>query len=138
MKTIPIILLALVISMNGCGPCCPNQKAMDEMKTKAYTAGLSASIAGFKNTMEMLFVTHGGNWTASEATDKTIEKLNADRGTMRGSGMAGPKLTYAKLYPTAPYQIVLIPIDSRGVIRIEGYGEDLKVPLVVEEYKVNY
>ena len=134
-KLLPILLVSISLLTN-CGPCCPNQKAMDEMKTKAYTAGLSASIMGFKNTMEALYVMQGGNWTPSEATDKTLKELTANTKTLGSSGMMGPKLTYAKLYPTAPYQIVLIPIDSRGVIRIEGYGEDLKVPLVVEEYKV--
>lgn len=123
--------------LTGCGPCAPDNDGIQGMKAKAYTASLNAGIMNFKNMAQSLSVIEGDGLSPSRATDITLKELNAGLPTNSNPGTNNPRLTYAKLYPTAPLQIVLIPIDSRGVIRIEGYAEDLEVPLVVEEYELN-
>ena len=63
-------------------------------------------------------------------------------GSTREQRRAGVKLppptTYILHKPTGPWQVVLVPDDATGTIRVEGYGQDLSEPLIVKELHVGY
>lgn len=136
MKKIIFFILFISTIITGCGPGCPDQGEIEGMKGAAYTASLNAGIFNLKNLIMIELSVRGGNLIPSEVAERIVRQINDQTKTIQQPVMNVQNLEYVLRKPTGRLQIVLIPIDSRKVIRVEGYGEDIKNPLIVQEIKV--
>ena len=49
------------------------------------------------------------------------------------SGAGGPAVEFNEAQAFGPWQVAVVPDESRGVVRLEGYGKDLAKPMLVRE-----
>jgi len=145
-----LLILGLIVLLASCMPSLePEESAADKNKTSKEIVGFSnverMQIQRAVNMVEMTLgdVQDGGgyqSWTPAKAVEELVPLLNATLAPMPGEqplpGIAG-KIRYVRGRVTGPWQILLIPVNARKVIRIEGYGRNIKKPVYTKEIRVS-
>ena len=84
-------------------------------------------------------VHHGsGEWTPSKAAARFVKLNAAGEFTPEQAAQArqaGALIEYHEAQVFGPWQVAIVPDESRRLIRIEGYGADVTKPLFVREVR---
>ncbi|MDH4071066.1 MAG: hypothetical protein OEV30_11670 [Ignavibacteria bacterium] len=131
-------ILCLMVAVPACSRDA-EKKQVEQMMDQMVHHEINRAVDMVAPTLSQMQDAGYTSWTPGLAVEKLVPLMNAalapEPGDDSGPGILD-KIKYVSGKATSPYQIVLIPSEGNGTIRIEGYGAELDEPIVTRSITV--
>ena len=138
-------MLGVVVGFAVCGEMMRNnaREASGRVVTQSKKAALDNAWAALEVQIDMNMGFAGQGLTPSQVAHLLASRMNSlvltpeDSAQLRAAGVPIPEpVPHVVGAPNGPWQIVLVPDDARGVVRLTAYGADIATAVRSREFPV--